>query len=119
MPHSVNGFPPELLGESTRVRDCLAQFHQAAADDRGVLVVAEQGLDGESVARSLHAHSSRRAAPFVVLTCATGAAEIERALFGVTLRQRSDELETLSPASALVRARNGVLYLDDVAELPA
>jgi two-component system nitrogen regulation response regulator NtrX len=101
------------------VRDCLAQFHQAASDDRNVLVVAEQGLDGELVARSLQAHSSRNAAPFVVLTCAGGAAEVERALFGVTGRRRVDELETLSPASALARARSGVLYLDDVAELPA
>ena len=30
-----------------------------------------------------------------------------------------DELETLSPTSALARARGGVLFLDDVAELPA
>ena len=119
MSHSVNGFPPELVGESIRIRDCLAQFEQAAAEDRGVLVVAEQGLDAESVARSLHAHSARRTAPFVVVTCAGGAAEVERTLFGVPLRRRDAELETLSPTSALARARGGVLYVDDVAELPA
>jgi DNA-binding NtrC family response regulator len=119
MPHSSNGFPPELAGSSARVRDCLAQFQQAAADDRGVLVVAERGLDGESVARALHAQSPRRAAPFVVLTCAGGAQEVERALFGMPARRRGDELETMSGASALARAHTGVLFLDDVAELPA
>ena len=119
MSQSVNGFPPELVGESVRARDCLAQFEQAAADERGVLVVAEHGLDGESVARALHAHSRRHAAPFVVLTCAGGASEVERALFGIPARRPIDELEALSPASALARATNGVLYLDDVAELPA
>jgi two-component system nitrogen regulation response regulator NtrX len=119
MPHSVNGFPPELAGESVRARDCLAQFDQAAVDERGVLVVAEPGLDGESVARSLHAHSLRRSAPFVVVLCAGGAAEVERALFGAAMRRRIDELETLSPTSALARARGGALFLDDVAELPA
>jgi two-component system, NtrC family, nitrogen regulation response regulator NtrX len=119
MSHSVNGFPPELVGESNRIRDCLAQFQQAASEDRGVLIVAEQGLDGETVARSLHSHSARRTAPFVVLTCAGGAADVERALFGVPVRRRIDELETLSPTSALARARGGVLFLDDVAELPA
>jgi two-component system, NtrC family, nitrogen regulation response regulator NtrX len=117
MPHS-NGFPPELAGTSARIRDCLAQFQQAAADDRGVLVVAERGLDAEAVARALHAHSARRG-PFVVVTCAGGAQEVERALFGLTPRRRGDELEGLSAASALARAHTGVLFLDDVAELPA
>jgi DNA-binding NtrC family response regulator len=119
MSHSVNGFPPELVGDSIRTRDCLAQFQQAVSEDRGVLVVAEQGLDGESVARSLHSHSTRRTAPFVVLTCAGGAPEVERSLFGVAARRRIDELETLSATSALARAKSGVLFLDDVTELPA
>ncbi len=65
--HHNNGFPPELAGSSDRVRDCLAQFRQAAADDRGVLVVAERGLDAESIGRALHAQSARRAFPFVVV----------------------------------------------------
>jgi transcriptional regulator with AAA-type ATPase domain len=117
MPHS-NGFPPELAGASARIRDCLAQFQQAIADGRGVLVVAERGLDAEAVARALHARSARRG-PFVVVTCAGGVQEVERALFGVTARRRGDELEGLSPASALARAHTGVLFLDDVAELPA
>ena len=72
MSHSVNGFPPELVGESVRARDCLAQFEQAAGEERGVLVVAEHGLDGESVARSLHAHSTRRAAPLSVRVLSDG-----------------------------------------------
>ena len=119
MPHSTNGFPPELAGASARVRDALAQFQQAAADDRGVLVVAERGLDAESVARAMHAHGERRSAPFVVLTCAGAPSEVERALFGVPARRRGDELETLSSTSALARAHTGTLFLDDVAELPA
>jgi DNA-binding NtrC family response regulator len=119
MSHGVNGFPPELAGRSARVRDCLTQFDQAAADGRGVLVVAERGLDAEAVARTLHAHSSRRDAPFVVLTCAGGNQEVERELLGTSGRRRGDELETVSGASALARAHTGVLFLDDVAELSA
>lgn len=119
MPQSSNGIPPELVGTSARIRDCLAQFQQAVSDDRGVLVVAERGLDAESVARAMHARSARRFAPFVVLTCAGAAQEVERALFGVPARRRGDELETISAASAVSRAHTGVLFLDDVAELPA
>ena len=117
--HHNNGYPPELAGSSARVRDCLAQFGQAAADDRGVIVVAERGLDAESIGRALHAQSARRAFPFVVLSCAGSAQEVDRALFGVPARRRGDELESISAASALARAQSGVLFLDDVTELPA
>jgi DNA-binding NtrC family response regulator len=119
MSQHINGLPPELTGGSPQVRDCLAQLEQAASGDRGALVVAERGLDAESVARSLHQRSARHAQPFVVLTCAGSPQEVERALFGVPGRRRSDELEALSGASALARAHEGVLFLDEVTELPA
>lgn len=115
----MNGFPPELAGVSAPIRECLAQFEQAAADDRGAIIVAEPGLDAESIARSMHARSGRRSAPFVVGSCAGGAAETERTMFGSDGRRRTDELETLSAGSALARARGGVLFLDDLTELPA
>lgn len=117
MPHS-NGLPPELAGASARIRECLAQFEQAAADDRGALVVAESGLDAEAVARSLHRRAAHEG-PFVVGNCTGGAAEVERSLFGAGARRRGEGLETLSAASALARARGGVLFLEDVTELPA
>lgn len=119
MSHGVNGLPPELVGSSARLRDCLAQFQQAAAGERGVIVAAERGLDAEAVARALHVQSTRRSCPFIVLTCAGSVQEVERALLGSSARRRGDELETVSPASALARAHTGVLFLDDVAELPA
>ena len=114
-----NGLPPELTGASPRIRECLAQFAQAAADDRGAIIVAETGLDPEAVARSLHGRGSSSAGPFVVCACAGGAAEVERALFGAGARRRGEELEMLSAGSALARARGGVLFLEDVTELPA
>src|SRR5688572_21933461 len=119
MSQHINGLPPELTGGSPQVRDCLAQLEQAASGDRGALVVAERGLDAESVARSLHQRSARHAQPFVVLTCAGSPQEVERALFGVPAKRRGDELEALSGASALARAHTGVLFLDEVTELPS
>ena len=118
MSQSINGLPPELGGLSQQVQDCRAQFEQAALDDRGALVVAERGLDIEAVARALHKRSPRRPHPFVVLPCAGSSQEIERALFGIAAR-RGDALEALSGASALARAHTGVLFLDEVTELPA
>jgi len=119
MSHSINGLPHELTGASRQIRDCLAHLEQAADADRGALVVAERGLDTEAVARALHQRSTRRTQPFVVLTCAGSPQEVERALFGVPARRRGDELEALSGACALARAHTGVLFLDEVTELPA
>lgn len=119
MSQSINGLPHELTGTSRQIRDCLAQLEQAATADRGALVVAERGLDVEAVARALHERSDRRRQPFVVLSCAGSAPEVERALFGAPARRRRDELEALSGTSALARSHTGVLFLDEVTELPA
>ena len=115
----TNGLPPELAGSSAQIRECLAQFDLAAADGRGAIVVAEPGLNAESIARWLHDRAARPGGPFVVAACAGGAAEIERFLFGPAGRRRGEELETLSAGSAFGRARGGVLFLEDVTELPA
>jgi DNA-binding NtrC family response regulator len=113
-------FPYELTGQSGRVRDCVAQLNRAAADDRGVLITAEPGLDGEAVARALHVRSARRTGPFVVLAC-DGAppADLERALFGAQHRGAGTDLELIGPAGALMRANGGVLFLKNLQELPA
>jgi two-component system nitrogen regulation response regulator NtrX len=113
-----NGLPPELAGASARLRECLAQFEQAATDARGAIIVAESGLDAEAVGRSLHGRAAHEG-PFVVASCAGGGAEIERGLFGAGARRRGEALETLSAGSALLRARGGALFLEDLAELPA
>jgi two-component system, NtrC family, nitrogen regulation response regulator NtrX len=119
MSQPVNGLPPELRGISPQIRECVAQLEHAATDDRGALVVAERGLDTEAVARAVHQRSARQPHPFVVLPCAGSPQEVERGLFGVPARRRSDELEALSGASALARAHTGILFLDEVTELPA
>jgi DNA-binding NtrC family response regulator len=115
--------PPELTGNSARLRECLAQFERATADDRGVLLVAEGGLDAEGVARALHHRGRRRAGPFVAVGCGAPPAEIERVLFGPSGNRRGrdagDDLESVSAGSALMRAGGGTLFLDEVGELPA
>jgi DNA-binding NtrC family response regulator len=113
-------YPYELTGASGPVRDCVAQVQQAAAEDRGVLLTAEPGLDAEAVARAIHASSSRKAEPFVVVR-GEGASqgELERALFGTPHRGAPADLELISTSSALARANRGALFLSHVHELPA
>jgi DNA-binding NtrC family response regulator len=111
--------PYELAGTSAAARECADLVHRAAGDERNVLLAAEPGLDTEAVAHAIHRGSARRAGPFIVQSCAAlSAPELERALFGPPNRATAD-LDSIAPASALCRARGGVLFLSGLDELPA
>ena len=114
-------YPYELTGPSRLVKDALAEVERAAADDRGILVTAEQGLDAESVARTVHARSNRQSGPFVVAQAEDAAADLERGLFGTVQRgvPPTAGLEVLSTSSALFRANGGVLFIPTIGDLPA
>lgn len=121
MAFNAEKFAYDLIGASAAVRDAVAQVERAAAQDRGVLITAEPGLDGESIARTIHLRSARKAAPFIMLPCDGGApGDLERALFGTQSRGGAGtDLELVAPAGALMRANGGVLFLSSLHELPA
>lgn len=111
--------PYELLGTSPAVADAVAQVGRAAADDRGVLVTAEPGLDAEAIARALHQRSGRRAHPFVVVACEGAAVTaLEKQLIGGP-QPKAGDLETIAQTSALFRAAGGTLFLSGVTEMAA
>jgi DNA-binding NtrC family response regulator len=112
--------PYELMGSSPRVREALAHVATVAADERGVLITAEPGLDAERVARAIHARSGRCNAPFLPFACDGAApAQLERALFGNQHRGGAAELEVVNGTAALARVAGGVLFLPNVTEVPA
>jgi DNA-binding NtrC family response regulator len=107
----------ELVGSSAAINRVGELVRRVAALDGGVLLTARRGADVESVARDIHARSSRSAQPFVVVAC--GGAGIERALFGDPGPHVPPDLEALSADSHIAAARGGTLFLEDVTELPA
>jgi DNA-binding NtrC family response regulator len=84
-----------------------------------VLLVAEPGVDTDSIARELHVRGSAPAAPFVSVACDGAAATaLESDLFGIA----SDLLGVLEPVahrSRLAAASGGTLFLQNVGDLPA
>ena len=111
--------PFELVGASPAVRDCVGQIERAAADERGVLITAERGLDAESAARAIHERSRRAAAPFVVVACdGLASAQLERALFGGANRTQAADLESITIESAVYRADGGTLFVSGLNEVP-
>ena len=103
--------PAELIGSGKALQALRAQIDKIAAHDTGVLVRGEPGSGKETLARSLHERSPRRAGPFVTVAAgaiAQGSAAL--ALFGAE--------DTNGVQHGLIeQANGGTLFLDEVADL--
>lgn len=103
-----------LVGKSARMRQVRELLHLAASNDSPVLLEASLGAGKEFVARKIHALSTRSAAPFCVLhTAGSTSEELDQKFFGLPV-EREQEGRT----GALAECNNGVIYLDDVVNLP-
>ncbi|MGH9407878.1 MAG: sigma-54-dependent transcriptional regulator [Vicinamibacterales bacterium] len=113
----MRSFPIVLAGgsaEATRAREACAR---AATRTEPLLIVAEDGIDPQPIARAVH--SGRRAGRFVVVDCAAASPQdLETELFGARDRANGP-IEVLSAGAALLRAGRGTLFLLGAGELPA
>jgi len=110
----------ELIGRSQAITRVGEFVRRAAALDGGVLITAEAGSGVDSVARELHARGRHAAGPCVVVECgADEASRLDRHLFGGPPLDASSDLESVSSDSRIARACGGMLFLQDVTELPA
>lgn len=105
---------PMLLGSSALARRLDADV-RAAATARCVLLEGEPGLDPADLARTIHGLSGREGS-FVVLGDAEPS-DVERELFGESLRRPGGDVETIGVHSTLNRARGGTLFLGDLSDL--
>jgi two-component system, NtrC family, response regulator GlrR len=107
----------ELVGEAPASRAAFALLERAAPSDATVLLTGETGTGKEVAARSLHAASSRRDHPLVVVDCASIPDELlESELFG---HQRGAFTGAIADRTgAFEAAHRGTILLDEVGELP-
>ena len=104
---------PRLLGTSLAIAGISDLLKKLAGVKTPVLFTGESGTGKEIAARALHAMSDRHAKPFVAINCATLIAEngVDQ-LFG-KIGPTGEVQEGL-----MQLADGGVLFLDEVAELP-
>jgi DNA-binding NtrC family response regulator len=103
-----------IVAASPSMIELLEAIERVASLRAGVLLHGERGTGKEGLARALHSLSPRRGEPFVALSCAEGARELEQELFG-----RSAAAPHEAPRPGLLHdADGGTLFLDDVHALP-
>jgi DNA-binding NtrC family response regulator len=117
IPRSRTRTFPEIVGTSDALKRALDRLDAAIDSDLPVLVQGETGSGKELFARALHEHGARRKGPFVAVNCgAIHDALFEAELFGhakggFTGAERSR-------TGLIASAERGVLFLDEIGELP-
>lgn len=98
-----------LLGRSSAMQGVYETVESLAGTLATAFIMGESGTGKELAARAIHQLSARAPGPFVVVDCASLAADqLERALFGTN----GDTAQGLVPQAA-----DGTLFLDEVCSL--
>lgn len=105
-----------LLGTSALMQALRERILRVARTDYRVLIEGETGAGKEIVARQIHRSSERRDGPFVAVNCAALVDSLMDAqLFGIEDRTATG---VKAQRGIFEKAHGGVLFLDEVAELP-
>lgn len=105
----------ELIGNSYAINQLRQQIERIAPTKSRVMIFGPSGSGKEIVARALHASSPRARAPFVAINAAAILPErMELELFGSDAPGEDGKRKL----GALEEANGGVLYLDEVADMP-
>ncbi len=108
-----------LRGKSGAMRNLRERIRQCAEADEDVLITGESGVGKEYVAHLLHERSSRAMEPIIPVNCAVFAGNEGLAnskLFGH--RKGAFTGASRDRDGAFVTADSGILFLDEVGELP-
>jgi two-component system response regulator PilR (NtrC family)/two-component system response regulator HydG len=106
-----------VVGRSQAMQEIFALLRRLETSNAGVLITGESGTGKEVIARAIHHHSPRRAAPFVAVNCAAiPDTLLESELFG---HKRGAFTDARSDRAGLfVEANGGTIFLDEIAEMP-
>ena len=108
---------PDLMGESTAMRELKALIASVAPTEANVMVLGENGVGKELVARAIHALSRRAAGTLLAVDMgALPESTFESELFGH--RKGSFTDAKADRAGRFQAARGGSLFLDEIGNMP-
>ncbi|WP_372572795.1 nitrogen assimilation response regulator NtrX [Ruegeria jejuensis] len=103
----------DMIGNSAAFRSMLGQLEKVTRSNGRVMLSGPAGSGKEIAARFVHAQSNRANGPFVTVNCAGVEPErVEEVLFGRETAERGVE------PGLLEEAHGGVIYFDEVADMP-
>ncbi|AXT25883.1 sigma-54-dependent Fis family transcriptional regulator [Ruegeria sp. AD91A] len=103
----------DMIGKSAAFRAMQGQLDKVTKSNGRVMLSGPAGSGKEIAARYIHAHSNRANGPFITVNCAGIEPErVEEVLFGRESAERGVE------SGLLEEAHGGVVYFDEVADMP-
>ena len=116
-----------IVGTSPAMRLVMDLVQRAAAGRCGILICGERGTGREMIARAIHSHGPNPDAPFVKVDCSGPdarrhrAAAVRRAGQAQAAARRAERrsLERIGQHCRLRDAAGGILFLENVMDLPA
>ncbi|MEP3639571.1 MAG: sigma-54 dependent transcriptional regulator [Lentilitoribacter sp.] len=103
----------EMIGNSASFRGLVSQLEKVTKSNGRIMLTGPAGSGKEVAARYIHTNSNRASGPFVTVNCAGVAPErMEEVLFGRESAERGIE------PGLLEQAHGGVVYFDEVADMP-
>ncbi|OYX45485.1 MAG: sigma-54-dependent Fis family transcriptional regulator [Rhodobacterales bacterium 32-67-9] len=103
----------EMIGSSPAFRTLKGQLDKVTKSNGRVMLTGQPGSGKEVAARYIHVNSSRASGPFVTVSSASIEPErMEEVLFGRETSERGVE------KGLLEQAHGGVVYFDEVADMP-
>jgi DNA-binding NtrC family response regulator len=117
IPASAPAAASPLMGESSAIRDVKAMIASVAPTEANVMVLGENGVGKELVARAIHQASRRAAQTFLAVDMgALPESTFESELFGH--RKGSFTGASENRAGRFQAARGGTLFLDEIGNMP-